>query len=284
MAQEKKRSRNWRRYALWACVAVFLVSGSLLVRDLLQASKEDQANRQLAQQVHEAREARDSTLQQLKDSGAFAIDLELSKYALSGNLIQYDALWQQNNDLAGWLVIEGTQVDLPVMFTPQDPEHYLRRAFDGSYALSGSLFLGEGWSPDAVHSIIYGHNMNNGTMFGDLDEYRTLEYAQAHPTIRFDTLTEEREYTVIGAFYSRIYEQREEGVFRYYQYTDLSDQAVFEEYLRQVRAVSLYDTGVEVQYGDRLLTLSTCSYHRDHGRFVVVACQKQADQPDEASD
>ena len=67
-------------------------------------------------------------------------------------------------------------------------------------------------------------------------------------------------------------------MFRYYQYTDLSDQDRFEEYIRQVRAAALYDTGVEVQYGDRLLTLSTCSYHRDNGRFVVVACQKQEPQ------
>ena len=203
---------------------------------------------------------------------------EPPKYAPSGNLIQYDPLWQQNNDMAGWLYIEDTQIDLPVMYTPSNLEKYLRRAFDGSYALSGSLFLGADWSPEADHAIIYGHNMKDGAMFGGLSKYKDADYAQAHSVVHFDTLTEEREYVVLAAFYSRIYEQQAEGVFRYYQYTDLSDQDRFEEYIRQVRAAALYDTGVEVQYGDRLLTLSTCSYHRDNGRFVVVACQKQEPQ------
>ncbi len=88
-------------------------------------------------------------------------------------------------------------------------------------------------------------------------------------------MTQEREYTVIAAFYSRIYDSSEEGVFRYYQYVRLNDRERFDEYLKQVRSVALYNTGVDVQYGDRLLTLSTCSYHRENGRFVVVACQKR---------
>ena len=160
------------------------------------------------------------------------------------------------------------------MYTPSDTEYYLHRAFDGSYAASGSLFLGEGWTADANHAIVYGHNMKNGTMFGELDRYQSLEYARDHPDIRFDTLREERTYTVLAAFYSRAYGPGDTNAFRYYQYTDLSDEETFEEYLAQVRSAALYDTGAEVQFGDRLLTLTTCSYHRKNGRFVVVACQK----------
>lgn len=270
MTHPDKACRSWRSYALLLCLAVFLISGGLLIRDLVRSAGEQAANQRLAQQVHEAREA---ALHQAKDPD-ISFDWEPPKYAPSGNLIQYDALWQENHDMAGWLYIEDTQIDLPVMYTPSNMEQYLRRAFDGSYALSGSLFLSTEWSPEAPHSIIYGHNMKNGSMFGGLSQYKDPEYAKTHPIVHFDTLTEEREYTVLAAFYSRVYAQQEEGVFRYYQYTDLSDQAQFEEYLQQVRAAALYDTGIDVQYGDRLLTLSTCSYHRDNGRFVVVACQK----------
>ena len=278
MTQPKKSRRGWRFYALLACLGVFLISGVLLARDLTRSAGEKAANQHLAQQVHKAREG---TLQRTEPVNQDDPEPELPKYADSGNLIQYDGLWQQNNDMAGWLYIEDTEIDLPVMYTPSNLEFYLHRGFDRRYAASGCLFLGADWRPEAAHGIIYGHNMKNGSMFGNLSKYKDLEYAQSHPVIHFDTLTEEREYAVVAAFYSLVYEVQETGVFRYYQYTDLSSQDRFEEYLRQVRAVSLYDTGVDVQYGDRLITLSTCSYHRDNGRFVVVACEKAPAQEQE---
>ena len=171
------------------------------------------------------------------------------------------------------MYIEGTKLDYPVMYTPEDPEYYLHRAFDGSYALSGSLFLGADWSPEADHAIIYGHNMKNGTMFGSLGRYKKASYFRDHPVICFDTLTEEGAYEILGVFYSRVYTDADEGGFRYYQYTDLTAEEAFDAYVRQVKAASLYDTGVEAVYGDKLLTLSTCSYHTENGRFVVVARQ-----------
>lgn len=264
MDHTAKKRRSWLWYAQLACLLIFLCSSFFLVRSLHAAQRERNANQFLAQQVQSAK-------QRISTEGIKEEAVPPSKYAPSGNLIQYDELWQQNQDLAGWLTMEG--VDLPVMYTPEDPEYYLRRAFDGSYALSGSLFLAEGWSPQSNHAIIYGHNMNNGDMFGNLDRYRDKEYAQAHPLLRFDTLTEEREYTVLAAFYSQVYPQHDQDAFHYYQYTDLSAPEVFQEYLQKVQAAALYDTGARPQYGDRLLTLSTCSYHKKNGRFVVVAFQ-----------
>lgn len=263
------RGFRWQRYAAAACVILFLIFSFLAARDLILAAKEQNANLQLAQQVQEVREALAAPP---PEADGPPQPEPLPKYAPSGNLYQYDALWQENQDMAGWLLISGTQIDLPVMCTPKKPEFYLRRAFDGSYALSGSLFLNADWTPEANHAIIYGHKMKNGAMFGDLNLYADEEYAKAHP-IRFDTLTEERTYTVLAAFYSRVYTDQDHNVFRYYQYTDLSQVDSFEAYVRQVRAEALYDTGVDVRYGNRLLTLSTCSYHREDGRFVVVAVQ-----------
>ena len=112
-------------------------------------------------------------------------------------------------------------------------------------------------------------------MFGPLPYYAERNYYEVHPFIRFDTRFEEREYQVAAAFYSRVYEEDEVGVFRYYEYFDLTEQSVFDEYVSQVKAAAIYDTGVEMQYGDELLALSTCNYHTADGRFVVVSAKGQ---------
>lgn len=255
MESEKKKI-GWRLPVLIICIVVLLFSGTMLARDLLRYHSERSANRQLAEQVQQEKE------------------VSVSKFAPSGILSQYDALWQQNNDMAGWLFIPGIDFDYPVMYTPDDPEYYLHRAFNKEWAASGTPFIGAGCDPAGSHVIIYGHHMKDGSMFGNLQRYETAEYATEHPAVNFDTLTEEREYKVLGAFYSRVYGENDTNVFRYYRYTDLSQQQDFEDYIAQVKKASLYDTGEEAVFGDKILTLSTCSYHVKDGRFVVVAVSR----------
>lgn len=251
-----------RCIAFGLCTAVFIVTGLLWGRDVLRGMRERAANDSLARQVHKAEEQ----MAVWPSCSLESLDTE------PGILPQYAALWEQNNDMAGWLSIEGTDIDYPVMFTPEQPEYYLHRAFDGSYAASGSLFIGEGCAPDSSHVIIYGHHMKNGTMFGSLPLYAKEDYAQEHPVISFDTLTQKGEYEVMAAFYSQVYtKDTDDRVFRYYAYKDLSQKEVFEDYVQQAKAASLYDTGVEAAFGDQIITLSTCSYHTENGRFVVVA-------------
>lgn len=278
--RKKKIHPGWRAWAIGACAAVFVVCTGLLFRDLRSARQEEQANLRLAGQVHQVEE-------QVKPvpGPPSAPEAEPEppppRYAESGVLLQYDPLWRQNPDMAGWLRIEGTSIDYPVMYTPDSPEYYLRRAFDKSRAISGSLFLGEGWTPEGVHAIIYGHDMRNNTMFGALAGYASEDYAREHPLIRFDTLTQEREYEVLAAFYSRVYTDKDKNVFRYYQYGDLSDPERFASYVEQALAASLYQTGVEAAWGDRLLTLSTCSKkYTEDGRFVVVAREVSRETPE----
>lgn len=183
----------------------------------------------------------------------------------------YVALYAENPDLFGWVQIPDTELSYPVMYTPDDPEYYLRRAFDGSASVSGVPFLDGDCPEDGGNYLIYGHHMSGGTMFALLPSYAKEDFYEEHPVIRFDTLFERGEYEVMAAFYSKAYGTDEQDVFRYYQYTDLRSPERFQEYVAQVKAVALYDTGVTAEYGDRLLTLSTCSYHTDNGRFVVVA-------------
>ena len=264
----KKGKLTWRTAAFLLCIGVFLVSGTLLIRDLVRSSRERAANEELAVVV---RSARYSAAEETPSGGgglqAGPAQPVLPKYAASGLLYQYAALYNLNSDMAGWIYIEDTQVDYPVMFTPGDPEYYIHRGFDKKWAASGCLFIGANSAPDGSNVLIYGHHMKDGSMFASIMKYADPAFAEAHPVIRYDTLTEEGSYEVVAAFYTKAYTSK----FQYQTYTDLTEEETFDSYLRQVRRSAAYDSGIEVGFGDQILTLSTCSYHADYGRFVVVA-------------
>ena len=188
-------------------------------------------------------------------------------------LPEYTVLYEQNNDLIAWLRIDGTNINYPVMHTPDDPQFYLRRAFDKSKSYSGTPFLDANCTIDGGIYIVYGHNMNDGTMFRHLSDYSKEEFWKEHPTIRFNTIYERGEYEVMSAFYSRVFWSTDDD-FKYYGDTDLTNKEVFDSYVENVTKAALYDTGVTAEYGEPLLVLSTCAYHVADGRFVVVARKK----------
>lgn len=182
------------------------------------------------------------------------------------------AWYEENPDLCGWLRIEDTALDYPLMYTPEEPEKYLRMDFDGAYSVGGIPFLDADCSldPESDNLIIYGHNMRDGSQFRSVMMYKDKSYWEEHPTILLSTLYEEREYEVLAAFYDRVY-YKYEDCFKFYQFIDAEDEAAFNEAISYYKENAEYDTGVTAEYGDRLITLVTCSYHCEHGRFVVVA-------------
>ena len=181
-------------------------------------------------------------------------------------------IYADNPDLVGWITIEGTVLDYPVMHTPENGEKYLYKNINGNFDVNGLPFIEDGCSmdPESDNIIIYGHNMNSGKMFASLMKYAKKDYWEEHPTIRFSTLYEEREYKIIAAFYDRVY-YKYEDCFKFYQFIDAKDEAHFEEANSYFKENAEYDTGVTAEYGDRLITLVTCAYHVKNGRFVVVA-------------
>ena len=246
-------------------LAVFLFSSYKVITGLLKSEKEKKGFEDLAAIVAANRDTSNNTQQDPSSEPSDGQDGD------QGPLRQYLPLFEMNPDFFGWLYIEDTGIDYPVMYTPDRPEYYLHRAFDGSYSDSGVPFIDARCPSDGNFLLIYGHHMRNKTMFGQLPKYADQSFCEQHPVIHFDTLNEQREYRVIAAFYSRVYAKDETGVFRYYEYTNLIDEEIFNEYIRQVKAAAIYDTGFDVSYGDEILTLSTCSYHTADGRFVVVA-------------
>ena len=118
--------------------------------------------------------------------------------------------------------------------------------------------------------IIYGHNMQSGNMFGRLDKYSSEEYYKEHPKFEFDTIYEKGAYEIVYVFRSKIYNE-DAVVFKYYQFLDVQSEKEFDSNMAEMAKISLYDTGITPKYGDELLTLSTCDYQENNGRFVIVA-------------
>ena len=186
-------------------------------------------------------------------------------------LEKYGAIHEQNSDFVGWISIDGTNINYPVMQTIDKPNFYLKRGFEKQYSNYGVPYVQENCALGISDNVvIYGHHMNNGSMFADLCKYEREDFYQEHPTIRFDTLSSLGEYEIVAVFKTVAYS--EDG-FKYYHFVDAESETAFDTFISQCKALALYDTGVDAEYGDKLLTLSTCEYSRTNGRMVVVAKQ-----------
>ncbi len=186
-------------------------------------------------------------------------------------LPEYTLLHQKNQRLIGWVKIDDTVVDYPVMQTVNN-EYYLNHNFNQEEDRNGSIFMD--YQCDVVKGcdniILYGHHMRSGKMFGTLNKYSSESYYEAHPVIQFDTIYEKGTYQVMYVFRSKVYSE-EDVTFKYYQFINAASEKEFNSAMNEMAALSLYDTGVTASYGDKLLTLSTCDYQETKGRFVVVA-------------
>lgn len=194
--------------------------------------------------------------------------------AAAGEILpRYRALYEKNPDLIGWLRIDGTDIDLPVVQTPGDNEYYLRRGFDRFYAVGGTLFLDERCSVSAdaptANWLIYGHNMHDGSMFGQLVRYRDEDFYKAHPTFTFDTLYKGGTWQVVAAVDTAL----GADALPYYTFFDADTKLDWQHRVRAITEKALYDTGVMPEYGAQLLTLSTCGDPRPDtdARFALLA-------------
>lgn len=190
-------------------------------------------------------------------------------------LDEYKNLLIKYKKLIGWLTFDdktiGGESGFPVMQT-SDNEYYLTHNMNQEYDKNGTIFMDTNCDvlTPSTNFIVYGHHMKSGKMFGKLDLYEKQEYCEEHPYIWFDTIYEKGKYEVMYVFRSRVYNESE-IVFKYYQFIDANSQQEFDSYMEEMASMSLYDTGVTAEYGDQLLTLSTCDYQEKNGRFVVVA-------------
>lgn len=251
---------------------VYRTSEAVTSDQSVSRSTDQSADQSTAQNAdRSASQSTDQNVLQNTDRTESVLQNETDHYEPIASMEKCRELKAENQEFAGWIKIDRTPVSFPVMYTPENPEKYLHRDFDGSSKKSGLPFIDAKCtlSPDTDNIIVYGHNMKDGSMFASLLDYRYEEYYREHPVIKLNTPTEEREYRIVSAFYDRVY-KTDENVFKFYNFIETDD----EDFLEAANILldrSLYDTGEGIEGEDSLLTLVTCSYHVRYGRFVVIA-------------
>ncbi len=268
---KQREHRRWANRLLTAvtflCIAGLLLSVTMLLKNIVQGEQEQASFEALKAGISNT----ESGIPEETDSQAAPTEEQPAYTA-------YYSLYEQNNDFAAWVTIPGTKVDYPVMYTPQEPEYYLRRAFDGTGTISGTPFIGAGGNLDSDMFIIYGHKMKNGTMFGTLNSYAEADFWEDNRIFTLTTITEKREYEVFAAIKTRVLYRDESGYRPFSKAGDLTEEE-YAELTTWLKDNALYDTGITPIYGEQLLLLDTCSYHTDNGRFLVAA-RKLTDDTD----
>ena len=238
---------------------------------LRSAIEDKQAEDALEAYRLNAQDAMNSLTEELSASKETLVDSISSEInSLVAN--PYAESFQANEDMVGWLVIPGTNIDYPVMWTPLDESYYLYRDFNKKNNNNGSLILDTDscLDPLTTNLIIHGHNMKSGAMFGTLTDYEDEAYYNDHKQIIFYTKDCQKTYEIIAVFRSQVY-KKSDDVFKFYKFFQADSQEEFDDFYENIKELSMYDTGVTAEYGDNFITLSTCVYHVKNGRFVVVA-------------
>ncbi len=187
-------------------------------------------------------------------------------------LPEYLPIYEMNSDTVGWIKIEDTNINYPVMQTPDSRDYYLNHNFYKQESGVGAIYVREAcdvWRP-SDNVVIYGHRIINDQMFSPLRNYTSKSFWQSHQYVTFDTLYEHHTYQIFAVFKTSA--NPGQG-YSYHRFNDAVDQADFDQFISKVKELSFYDTGITPQYGDKLITLSTCEYTLDNGRLVVVAVQ-----------
>lgn len=202
---------------------------------------------------------------------------DVRKEEEEARLLQYRELKKANSDVAGWIRVDGTVIDYPVMQTPETPDFYLKRGFDKKYSAYGMIYMDEDCDLDAgcPNFVLYGHHMKNGSMFAALEKYTSEEFYREHSEIFFDTLEETGRYQVAAVF-------KMPGAQITEAFAGTLLAATEEDYnafIAYAKKHSLYDTGVTPQWPEQLLTLGTCEYTYEDGRLFVVGRKAGHDGP-----
>lgn len=261
---------------LCALAAVFLISAAALLIYYTQSQKSQSTYNDLASMVEAARPTASVIADDVPEGSEAptAPSPYVTVTDSQGNsrevLTEYAATYELNNHMVGWLWIDGTNINYPVVQTPDSPNYYLRRDFYGNQDTHGCIYAAEHCDIDkpSDNITIYGHRMRDGTMFAALEQYRKKSFWEQHPFIRFDTLTEHHTYQILYVF---ITESSVGAEFQYQAFVDAHDPEDFNDFTGMCQTLSLYDTGITAAPGDKLITLSTCDYSLENGRLVVVA-------------
>lgn len=193
---------------------------------------------------------------------------------------KFKELYKENSDIIGWITIDGTNIDYPVMQNKDDGEYYLRKGFNKLYSREGSIFADENssieYKKETKNIMLYGHHMvSTGTMFKQLDNFQDVRFYKKHPNITFDSLYRDSEYKIFAVFITNAISSQDNGNFYNYRQTDFASEKAFEEWINEARVRSLITTDIDIAYTDEILTLQTCNdsfeSNDEKARLIVMA-------------
>ena len=248
-------------------ISAFMV-GNYLIEGKKQAERNEALSEIVANAETETTEAEAAQAAQTTETTA-PVE-ETTEPTEPGMLPGYNEIYEMNNHVVGWIKMEGTKMDYPVMQTPDEPNFYLYRDFDKNNSARGSVYVREVCDVDepSDNVTIYGHNMADGSMFACLGAYVNKKAWENNSLIFFDTLNEYHTYKIFAVFKTSA--NLGQG-FSYHTFVDAADEEEFDEFVSTCKKLSFYDTGITPVYGDKLICLSTCEYTLDNGRLVVAA-------------
>lgn len=268
----RKSTRRWRRFAAAALLGVLSLTAVLT-----GCSQEAPAETSAVISTEPATIAPDTRIAEETEAPATS-----TPEGAQVMLPEMAELYAQNDEIAGWIEIKGTEVDYPVMYTPDDGQFYLYRTFEKEEdpTKEGCLFIDEFCKVDPrdTNLLIHGHNMKNGTMFHSLLNYKDEDYYKEHPVITYNSLYDEEQYEIAYVFLSQVFNQ-DDDVFKFYKFYNAANEEEYNYYVDNCKALELYSTGVTPAYDDDLITLTTCEYTVENGRMVVVARKITEDRP-----
>ena len=245
-------------------ITIFLISSSFVVVYYFDSFKAKRGISILVEQIDRGEDIF-VPANNIEEQQKALIEIEKRK------LESYKKLYEQNNDMIGWIQIENTTVDFPVMQVKNVKDYYLYKNFNEEYSIGGLPYVQENcdvFTP-SDNVIIHGHHRSDGSMFAALTNYKDIEYYRQHPIINFDTLYECHQYEIIAVFTVKVNTGNDQ--FPFYNFINASSSEEFDWYINACKEYALYDTGVTASYGDKLITLATCDFSINSGRFLVIA-------------
>ncbi len=255
MFLESKGGRIVYWSVLLLLAAVFLFSGLMIALYYLDGHQSDVQYQELSQMVQ--------------------IDVDRPDEKPLTAAEKYAPLLAQNEDFIGWIKIDGTRIDYPVVQKRDIKNYYLRRGFDKKYSYYGVPFAFEDATfEEADNFVLYGHHMDNGSMFSDLVKYTSSAFYQEHKQIQFDTMDGFGTYEIIAVLKTVAGGENE---FHYYKFAKAASAEDFDAYVAECKARSIYNIDATAKYGDKLITLSTCEYSKENGRLAIVAKRIKSD-------
>ena len=249
-------------------VAAFSVSAFMVGSYLMEGKEQKELNNELSQIVADAQTKPKET--QPSESSAEETTRVTETAEEGGMLPGYKEIYEMNTDTVGWIKMPGTELDYPVMQTPNSTDYYLYRDFTKAESKRGAIYAREvcDINEPSDNITIYGHNMADGSMFAALNAYVDKEAWDQNSLIFFDTLTEYHTYKIFAVFKTSA--NVGEG-FSYHKFVDAATEEEFNNFVKTCKDLSFYDTGITPVYGDKMICLSTCEYSLDNGRLVVAA-------------